>query len=175
MTLVWGAPDIGLATGVLGSIHALAGAVAQALYVSVFMNKLQENIPAYVTPAVMDAGLPASSLPALFAGVTTGSFANVPGISDNVIAGVAAALKTAYSQIFRIVFLCTIPFSVILIVASCLVPNMEKILHNNVAKRLQGQEKDAPSTNVVGRGTGQVPAKTVQSIQMVERKDDSAV
>jgi MFS family permease len=182
VTLVVEPQDIGLATGVLGSIRALGGAVAQALYVSVFVNKLNENIPTYVVPAVTKAGLPSSSLSAFFAAVTSGDFSKVPGVTPAVLAALGPAMKLAYSQSFRIVFFCTIPFSVILIGASCLVPNMEKYLHNNVAKRLQGrgtgdvvEAKEAPVT-VPGRGVGQVPKEMISAdVQTVEKVDESRV
>lgn len=104
VTLVLEPQDIGLATGVMGSIRALGGAVAQALYVSVLTNKLNDYIPAYVAPAATEAGLPQSSLTQLFAGITAGSFVDVPGITDSIIAAVADALKLAYTEAFKIVF-----------------------------------------------------------------------
>ncbi|KAH7175466.1 fungal trichothecene efflux pump [Dactylonectria macrodidyma] len=137
VTLLWGPQDIGLATGVLGSIRALGGAVAQALYVSVLNTELTKKIPEYVTPAATEAGLPADSLTALFEGITLGDFSAVPDITDKVIAAVSEALVKAYTNSFHIVFYATIPFSCILLVAACLVPNVEKYLTSNVAKRLQ--------------------------------------
>lgn len=136
--------------------------MAQALYVSVLTNKLNDYIPAYVAPAAIEAGLPQSSLTQLFAGITVGSFADVPGITDSIIAAVGDALKLAYTEAFKIVFCkyssrraspfplfipqplmypnspdCTIPFSVLLIISAIFVPNMEKFLGSNVARRLQ--------------------------------------
>ncbi|KAF7561424.1 hypothetical protein G7046_g2702 [Stylonectria norvegica] len=140
VTLLWGPQDIGLATGVLGSIRALGGAVAQALYVSVLNNQLAKNIPKFVAPAATDSGLPADSLPSLFAGITAGSFTDVPGISDKIIAAVSAALVKAYTDSFHVVFYATVPFSFILLCAAFVVPNVEKFLTGNVAKRLQDKE-----------------------------------
>lgn len=51
---------------------------------------------------------------------------------------VAVVTKEAYTAGFRLVFLAMIPFSVVLLVAACLVPNMEAFLHRHVAKRLHG-------------------------------------
>ncbi|CAK7202258.1 hypothetical protein SEUCBS139899_004980 [Sporothrix eucalyptigena] len=137
VTLVQESQDIGLATGVMGSIRALGGAVAQAMYVSVLDNKLAVNIPKYVGSAATNAGLPESSLPALYAGITAGNLTTVPDITTSVEAVVATSLQTAYAESFKIVFYCTIPFSVILIAAAFMVPNMEPYLHLNVAKKLQ--------------------------------------
>lgn len=137
VTLLWEAQDIGLATGVLGSIRAIGGAVAQTVYVSILTNKVATYLPQYVAPAATGAGLPASSLPALFAGITAGNFSAVPGITPDVIAATGAATQHAYIDSFKIVFYATIPFGVLLIVFSCLSPNFEKYLSMNVAKRLQ--------------------------------------
>ncbi len=93
VTLVWEAQDIGLATGVLGSIRALLGAVATALYSSVFANKLGDNLPAYVAPAVVEAGLPESSVPDLFAAMPTGNFTAVLGMSDAVLAALTSSTQ----------------------------------------------------------------------------------
>lgn len=139
MTLVIEPQDIGLATGVLGSLRALGGAVAQAVYVSVLNNELNKNMPKYVGPAAIEAGLPESSLSALLEALTAGTgVESIPGATDSVVAAATAALKIAYSQSFRIVFYTTIPFSVLLIISSCFIPDMKNFLHYDVAKRLQG-------------------------------------
>jgi hypothetical protein len=141
VTLVIAPQDIGLATGVLGSIRALGGAVAQAIYVSILTNKAAIYIPKYVVPAATGAGLPASSLPSLFQGITLGNFTAVPGITPQVVAATGIAVRDAYVTTFHYVFYATIPFSVLLIVACCFIPDMDKYLHNNVAKRLQHMGK----------------------------------
>lgn len=140
VTLLWEPQDIGLATGVLGSIRGLGGAVAQALYMSIYSNKLGEYMPRYVTPAATDAGLPAESLPGLFQGIAAGDLASVPGMTDRVLAAVSSALVKANTDSFRIVFYTTIPFSVVVLGAAALVPNVEKYLTKNVARRLQNKE-----------------------------------
>lgn len=137
VTLVVDPPDIGLATGVLGSIRALGGAVAQSLYVTILTNKVTAYLPEEVVPAATKAGLPASSITALFAGLTAGDFSKVPGISTEIIVAVSAAVKHAYIRSFHMVFYATIPFSVLLILAACFVPDMDKYLGDNVAKKLQ--------------------------------------
>jgi Fungal trichothecene efflux pump (TRI12) len=141
VTLIWEPQDIGAATGILGSIRALGGAVAQALYVTILTNKLTKYTPEYVSPAAVKAGLPESSLPALFAGLTTGNFSAVPGINTQIEGVVAEQVKRAYIDSFHVVFYATIPFGVLLVIAACFVPNMDKFLGNNVARRLQHMGK----------------------------------
>lgn len=143
VTLVWEAQDIGLANGVLGSIRSLGGAVATALYTSVLASELHKNLPKYVVPAAVAAGLPESSVESLFAAITAGNFSNVPGISPEIIAAVGGALKTAYASSFKVVFYTVIPFAVILLLSAFLVPDMERFLSHNVAKRLQDKTLEA--------------------------------
>jgi len=138
VTLVIEPQDIGLASGVLGSIRAAGGGIAQALYLNVLNNRLAVYTPQYVTSAVVSAGLPASSLPSLFDGITAGNFSSVLGMTPEVEAVVNTQVRRAYVESFRIVFYVTVPFSAALILAACFVPNMEKFLGENVAKRLQG-------------------------------------
>ncbi|KAI1320317.1 trichothecene efflux pump [Xylariaceae sp. FL0255] len=137
VTLVIEPQDIGLATGILGSIRALGGAVAEVLYVSVLDTRLAEVMPSTVGNAAVAAGLPESSVATLLADISTGNFTNVPDINDNIIAAASAGLKEAYAKSFQLVFYVTIPFSAILIIASCFIPDMDTWLTSNVAKKLQ--------------------------------------
>jgi hypothetical protein len=137
VTLLWEPQDIGLATGILGCIRGLSGAVAQSLYGAIYSNKLTAFMPAYVTTAATGAGLPEDSLTALFAGITAGDFSAVPGMNTGVMSAVSQALVSANRESFKYVFYATIPFSAILLGAAFLIPNMEEYLTKNVAKRLQ--------------------------------------
>jgi hypothetical protein len=138
MALVWEPADIGLVAGVLGCIRTAAGALATSMYSSIYATEYAKYLPRYVTPAATDAGLPASSLPALFAGISSGTFDTVPGIDSGIIAAIDGPIKHANSMSFRTVFLCTIPFSVILIVAAVFYcPNVEDYLTDEVARKLQ--------------------------------------
>jgi hypothetical protein len=142
VTLVIEPQDIGLASGVLGSIRAAGGAVAQALYVSILNNKKDDYTTQYVGPAAVAARLPASELPELFRDMKIGNFTAMPDVTLEVEQAVDHAIMRAYISSFRMVFFASIPFGVLLIVAACFVPNMERYLGDNVAKRLQNRPQD---------------------------------
>lgn len=110
VTLLAEDQDIGLAAGVLGSIRGMAGAIAQALYVSILTNKSTQYIASYVPAAATEAGLPESSVPAVFEAIPLGSFDAVPDITPSVIAAIGGALQRAYTDTFFWVFVATIPF-----------------------------------------------------------------
>ena len=110
VTLLFEDQDIGVAAGVLGSIRGMAGAIAQALYVSILTNKSSQYLARFVPPAATGAGLSADAVPAVFDGLTTGSFDAVPGITPSIIAAVGAAVQRAYTNAFYWTFIAAIPF-----------------------------------------------------------------
>lgn len=132
---------MGLVTGVLGAIRTAISAIATSMYSSILTTESSKYISEYVTPAALAAGLPASSLPALFAGITAGDLSAVPGITPEIITVSSAAVKHAYSLAFRTVYLCTLPFGVLLLIAAVLSPNVEKYLTDEVARKLGGGEE----------------------------------
>ncbi|KAK3636702.1 hypothetical protein LTR56_014003 [Elasticomyces elasticus] len=139
ITLVWEPEDIGLVAGMMGCIRTAAGALATSMYSAILTSEITKYLPAKVGPAAVGAGLPVDSLPALLAGVGTGSFDAVPGVNAGVLAAIAPAIKQAYAMAFRTVFLCTLPFGVILLIAAIFYcPNMEDYLTDEVARKLQG-------------------------------------
>ena len=71
-----------------------------------------EYMPKYVSPAAVEAGLPESSLPALFVGLTAGNSSSVPGITPEIIEVVAQQVQHSYIDGFKIVFYAAIPFGV---------------------------------------------------------------
>ncbi|KAK0813200.1 hypothetical protein LTR91_007420 [Friedmanniomyces endolithicus] len=139
ITLVWEPEDIGLVAGMMGCIRTAAGALATSMYSSILATELKKYLPQFVGPAATAAGLPVASLPALLAGVGAGSFDAVPGINADVLAAIGRPIKEAYAMSFRTVFLCTLPFGAILLLAAIFYcPNMEDYLTDEVSRKLQG-------------------------------------
>ncbi|KAJ5106234.1 hypothetical protein N7456_002909 [Penicillium angulare] len=131
--------DIGLASGFLGSAKQVAGTIATAIYVAILDNRIAETLPDDVSAAALNAGLPKSSLTDLLTAVSAGSASAmeaVPGISDKIILIVTSATKTAYSQAYRTVFLASIAFGGLAIVAAFFSVPMDDKLNNAVAAKL---------------------------------------
>lgn len=95
--------DIGAALGALSSIRSAGSSVAVAIFVTILGNKLLELVPPAVTEMAIEAGLPPSSIPTLLTDLTTGVFTDVPGITTQIIAAVAAAQAQAAADSFRYV------------------------------------------------------------------------
>lgn len=133
---LWDPADIGLVTGVMGAIRTGLSAIATSMYSSILTTESSKYIPQKVIPAALAAGLPQSSLPQLLSSVALGDFTAVPGISPNIIAATGEAVKDAYALSFRTVYLCTLPFGVLLIAAALLSPNVEQYLTDEVARKM---------------------------------------
>ncbi|MCJ1372698.1 hypothetical protein MMC20_003923 [Loxospora ochrophaea] len=164
VALVWEPSAIGLVTSVLGSIRAIGGSVATAIYSSILSNKLGVYLPRYVAPAALSAGLPESSLPTLLAGIGAGAdlSTTVPGATPAVLAAIAAPTKQAFQESFKVVFLATIAFSACLLAASVISPDMEKYMTGEVARRLVRGGEQATGGVVGGKaggGSGMVGGK----------------
>ncbi|KAH7067151.1 fungal trichothecene efflux pump [Paraphoma chrysanthemicola] len=138
---LWDPADMGLVTGVMGAIRTGLSAIATSMYSSILSTEAAKYIPQKVIPAATAAGLPSSSLPALLQGITLGDFSAVPGISADIIAAVVPAVKDAYALTFRTVYLCTIPFGVLLIIAALFSPNVERYLTDEVARKMHGRNE----------------------------------
>lgn len=125
-----------------------------AIYVTIMTNRLGETIPAQVPPAVVDAGLPASSVPAFLQAFSLGAeaFAAVPGITPQIIAIGTRAYQNASADAFRTVYLATIAFSGLSVILTWWAPNTDHLMSGKVAATLhheaQSNEKIAETSSV---------------------------
>lgn len=112
---------------------------AVSIYVCIYVNRLTAFLPQEIVPAVEAAGLPASSLPQFFAAMTNGTaaaFETVPGINASILAAFGLATKHAYSHAFKIVYLSSLSFAGIAIVAALFVVDVDKYMTNFVNKTI---------------------------------------
>lgn len=135
--------EIGIAGGLAGSIRSGICGVIVAIYTTILTNRLGQTIPAEVPPALVNAGLPASSvvdfLTALTSGVT-GAMEAVPGITDQIIAVGVAAYKQANADAYRTVYLSTLAFSGVAICLTYFAPNTDDYMTSQVAATLHREE-----------------------------------
>ncbi|EED20904.1 siderophore iron transporter, putative [Talaromyces stipitatus ATCC 10500] len=130
--------DIGLASGFLGSAKQVAGTIAAAIYVAILKNRLTTNL-GVIPEVAIEAGLPASSVPTLMEDIAgSHPFSNVPGITDKISVIVADAIKTAYAHSFRTVFLASIAFGGLAVIAAVFSVPIDSKLNNTVAAKLSG-------------------------------------
>ncbi|KAL1895421.1 hypothetical protein Sste5346_005227 [Sporothrix stenoceras] len=134
--------EIGVAGGMAGSIRAAICAVLVAVYSTVLTNRLTETVSTEVPPALINAGLPQSSVADFLAAVAVGTaeaFAAVPGITANIIAVGTQAYKVANSDAYRTVYLSTIAFSGIALILTWFAPNTEKYMSAKIVATLHNE------------------------------------
>jgi MFS family permease len=140
--------NLGSASGVAGSIRFFISSIAATVYSVVLSNRLATTIAQQVPSAVIAAGLPASSVAGFIAALGgSNSMQNVPGVTPKIIAAGTAAYKEANVMAYRTVFLTSIAFSAVALIASLLLPNLDYLLTNKVATTLH---KGSNENEVVG-------------------------
>lgn len=142
--------DLGLALSLLGATRSTLATCAQAVFVAILTNKLVSNIPEYVVPAILDAGLPESSTSEFLKGLAMGDFSDVDGVNPSVIAAGVDANKQAYSESFKMVYYAAIAFGVCGIIAALNTPNMEAKFTNKIARKLHGKRSGAAQAHTMG-------------------------
>jgi hypothetical protein len=133
--------DIGLASGFLASLRQVFGTIAVTIYVTILQNRLNVNLPADIIPAVIEAGLKESAIPALFEAITIGTpaaFAKVPGITPAILGAVGGALQDAYAASFKTVYLVSITFGALACIAALFSQNVDDKLTGQVARKMRG-------------------------------------
>lgn len=168
--------DIGTAVGLAGCIRNTISTVGTAIYSvrgaricappnmsppgrvmhsqirqAIQTNRLAQTIPRQVPPALVSAGLPASSVPDFLAAYATGTeeaFAAVAGLNATILEAGTRAYKNASADAYRTVFLSTIAFSVVAVVFALFTADGSKKMTHDVAATLH----ERSSTKVVGKG-----------------------
>ncbi len=147
---------IATATAVTTSSRAVAATVFTAIYAAAFTTRLDKKLPNYVAKSAVEAGLSASKVPAFIKALTSqnsAALAAIPGVTPTIIGAALTALKQAFADSLRVVYLIAIPFGVIACLACLFLGNMGRTMNYKV---------DAPVEDLTakhhrsGGGTGQV-------------------
>lgn len=139
----WDQSKLGSASGLAGSIRFFITSIASTIYNVTLNNRLAETVPNQVPPAIIDAGLPSSSVADFMVALTSGTgFENVDGVTNDIIAAGIQANKEANADAYRTIFFVSIAFSAIALVSALLLPNVDALLTNKVASTLHKGRKD---------------------------------
>lgn len=118
----------------------------------ILTNRLGQTIPSVVPPALIQAGLPASSVTDFLTAYTVGTpaaFAKIPGLTPNILAVGTRAYKIAAAQAYQTVFYSTIAFSGVAVIISFFTPNAKSFLTSEVAATLRSRQGGAKESTKV--------------------------
>lgn len=130
--------DIGLAAGLSGCIRAIFGTVSAAIYSAVLRSRLNQTIPARVPAAVIDAGLPETSVPQFIQSLSLGGLGldNVPGINQAIIEAGTYAYRVANVEAYRTVFFASLAFAGGCVILNFWLPDVDELMGDDIAVTL---------------------------------------
>ncbi|KAK5047700.1 hypothetical protein LTR84_006365 [Exophiala bonariae] len=136
-----GADDkhIGVAVGLLNSLRSTGGAVGIAIYSSLFSNKISRELVPKVATAIVQAGLPVTSVEAFLVALTSGvppSVEFVPGITPEIFAAGVDAMKDVYASGFRLIYLVGMAFGLLACLGVCFVGSVDSKLTKQIAVKV---------------------------------------
>ena len=137
--------EIGVALGVAGSVRSSLSTLASTIYVTILNNRLAATVPAAVGPAVVNAGLPESSVTQLLTALAAGTEAAlsaVPGITANIVGVATIAYKEGSTSAYRTVFLASLAFTGVGVLLSLFAPSIDDKMTDKVAVKLHQRKEE---------------------------------
>jgi xanthine/uracil permease len=113
---------------------------------AIYGGRLNVNLPKKVTSYALNAGLPQSSINSLLvqlANGTSAAYTQVPGTNSDIIAAIGAGTKSAYAASFSTVYLSSLAFGGVALIASFFVTDIEKYMTSFVNKKVDGKSMHA--------------------------------
>jgi hypothetical protein len=120
---------IATATAVTTSSRAIAATVFTAIYAAALNNRLSVDLPAYIAKAAAMAGLPPSSIEAFVGALASNDAAalgNIAGVTPAIIGAGVVALKQAFADSVRVVYMIAAPFGALACIACWFLGDMSK-------------------------------------------------
>jgi hypothetical protein len=105
---------------------------------------LTSEISGHVPKALVGAGLPSTSVVGYLTGISTGNataLAKVPGLTSAIAAVGLSSYKESSMSAYRTVFYCTTAFTGLGLILSLLLPNIDKLLTEQVATTLHDKDE----------------------------------
>jgi hypothetical protein len=126
---------IATATAVTTSSRAVSATVFTAIYSATVDNRLAKYIPSYVAAAALGSGLPKASLVAFIEALSSNdsaALAGVPGVTPAIIRAGVVALKQAYADGLRAVYIIAAPFGALACIACYFLGDLKATMNYHV-------------------------------------------
>lgn len=121
------------------SIRVIGGSIGYCIFYNIFVSKLTSKLPAMVAEYALEAGLPATSTVLFVTDFLTGAtdaLGKVPGVNEKILAAAVLGSEWAYAESLKWVFITSIPFGVLALVASFFLGDVNKYMTNRIAADL---------------------------------------
>lgn len=150
--------DIGVANGLASTFRLMGGAVATAIYSAILANKFAGSLPSKMAPVISSNDISQADAKDLIAAAalnTAEAYESVPNISPAIIEASQRAVKLAYVEGFKLVYLVAIAFGVLACTAALFtktIPKEKKTMHRAI--RMENEAGGARAD-----GGGEAPEK----------------
>lgn len=131
---------IATATAATTCSRAVATAVFTAIFSAAFNARLEKYIPSYTAQAALQAGLPASSVGTFVKDLAAGdatALSSIPGVNSAIIDAGAVALKHAYADGIRVVYIIAAPFGLLACICCFLLGDLRSAMNYAVDAPLE--------------------------------------
>lgn len=126
---------IATATAITTSSRAVATTVFTAIYAAAFNTRLEKRLPNYVGAAALRAGLPQSSLREFVEALAANEPAvlqKIPGVNPAIVQAGVVALRRAFADSIRVVFIIAAPFGVLACIACFFIADLRSTMNYHV-------------------------------------------
>ncbi|KAI7089809.1 hypothetical protein KC340_g13036 [Hortaea werneckii] len=124
---------IATATALISSSRAVAATVFTAIYAAALQDRLAKLVPQQVGDAVIEAGLPATSVPAFVKAISGGmSTSDLPGVTQGIVQAGMQAYGQAQADGFRVVYIIAAPFGVVACIACFFLGDLRETMNYRV-------------------------------------------
>ena len=136
--------ELGVSAGLIGTFRSAGGSVGNAVFTVIANSVINKQLAPRIIAAALGAGFNPENLGLLIPAVIENAV-GVPGVfaatnaTEAVILATEQAFKDTYAFAFRRVFLATLPFGVIGLIAAWFVKDPSHLLNNHIAIH---QERD---------------------------------
>ena len=131
---------IATATAVVVSARSVAASVFTAIYVAAYSERLKQRLPSYIAAAAMKARVPRPSLKEFVAALANqdqAALQHIKGVTPEMISAGIAAMKSAYADSGRVVYIIAAPFGVVAAVACWFMADMTGTMNYKVDAPLE--------------------------------------
>ncbi len=151
--------DLGLAIGLIATFRAAGGALGDSVFGTILNGVVNAQLGPRIIAAATKEGFKGSLaqlVPAVIDNALgiPGALAKVNGVTPAIEAATFAAYRAAYGRAFQLVFLSSIPFSVLAVVAALFIKDASQYLTNHTAVVL---EKNVLGSTTTHNGEKEAP------------------
>ena len=145
----------GIANGLASTFRLMGGAVATAIYSAILANRFAAQLPNKMAPVIRNYNVPAAVVPDLLQAAalnTADAYDALPSsITPRILAATQMAVKYAYADAFKLVYLVAIAFGVLAITAAAFtktIPKERKTLQRAI--RMENEASGPKAAEVAG-------------------------